>query len=1356
MEKAEPPQQDEGTPVNGVVSEPRHSSPSEIAALIELGAQAGTQTSPPTASTIGGRVKNIETTTVEADSYPHAHPSGVPRNDARAVTQWPSGPGQRITPASTPNLLAGPVARNGNRPGFAPSNHQDWRNWRELTVRITLNNRKARGTFGTITWIEIREDGHGDRDGSALVRFAPPPRIAFWLKPFSITIAGKQVRMVAQKLSPRAMPIIRTPNNTSFPAQTTLTPTSIQFGVMASEKEFMAMRTLTVGREPKESSFVVDLKSSRKKLEFRSKYHASFRVFYKKHDVASSHTASSNWSLETNAWYRAVDIVYDTAWFKDQPVTLPRANHFIDMGRWITYRFTFPNSLRSTWETTRGALRAYNIETTTIPADKFTVVPPSTSNFWDILEPQRDGQTPSSNLDLLSRLEDDLYLPYNVRYQLEVCISCGYLNEVNIQKDFLRKLAELSKQLSEERSKKRIKEPSREPPRRRDRAEDLLTYVAESCAEKTGKESNKINEDRIYNPMALFEDRKALSHYPEIGLVDHCVWVRKVVVTPTTMYLSTPIPEPSNRVLRKYSRLNDRFLRVQFTDEQVKGRIFSSPNTSDQNALFNRIFRTLLNGIRIGGRKFSFLAFGNSQFRENGAYFFAETDLTTCDDIRKWMGDFTHIKIVAKYAARLGQCFSTTRAPKLFPIGQDVKLIDDIERNGICFSDGVGKISPKLVTYIAKRQKLAKRYPPSAYQFRLGGSKGLLICWPDVQFNEILLRPSQKKFTADDQGLEIIKVSRYSVATLNRQTIMILSCLGVPDEVFVNMLTAQVEGYRQAMDDPEKAMGLLSRFVDQNGTTTLIAQMIRDGFMHIQEPFFTSVLQVWRAWSMRLLREKARIVVEKGAFVFGCVDETFTLRGHHDEATQSADSKEHNLPQIFLQVPKPDSTTDEYVVITGICVVGRNPSLHPGDIRVVEAVDIPALRHIRDVVVFPATGDRDIPSMCSGGDLDGDDFFVFWDPLLIPKQWNHAPMVHDTLNPTVLDRDVRPSDLIQFFVTYMKNDQLSTIALAHLARADALVDGPKNPLCIELAQLHSQAVDYSKSGQPAVMKKSLQPRRWPHFMEKPSGTYHSKKVLGQLYDLTTRVDFTPKYNADFDKRILCRFALDDEMLKNARIIKKQHDKALRQIMNQREIQTELEVWSTFILTKPRVGNDYRMQETMGPVVTGHQARFRAACIKVAGSRDSTVLYPLVAATYRVTWEEVQIAMTRPRQTEEDEEAQAFPQLQESMPLISFPWIFSQELGRIAKMQEEAELQEVPQVHAAVPANTFAIYGNGEDKELTELVPGILNQLGPDSLASLRKLAESYQSMSKENKEAEADDDDIPDLVAGENFESKVE
>lgn len=80
----------------------------------------------------------------------------------------------------------------------------------------------------------------------------------------------------------------------------------------------------------------------------------------------------------------------------------------------------------------------------------------------------------------------------------------------------------------------------------------------------------------------------------------------------------------------------------------------------------------------------------------------------------------------------------------------------------------------------------------------------------------------------------------------------------------------------------------------------------------------------------------------------------------------------------------------------------------------------------------------------------------------------------------------------------------------------------------------------------------------------------------------------------------------------------------------------------------------------------------------------------------------------------------------------------------------------PVVHAAAPSNTFAIYGAGEDKELTELVPGILNQLGPDSLASLRKLAESYQSLQKkdadDDKKDDSDDDDIPDLVEGKEFE----
>ena len=56
-----------------------------------------------------------------------------------------------------------------------------------------------------------------------------------------------------------------------------------------------------------------------------------------------------------------------------------------------------------------------------------------------------------------------------------------------------------------------------------------------------------------------------------------------------------------------------------------------------------------------------------------------------------------------------------------------------------------------------------------------------------------------------------------------------------------------------------------------------------------------------------------------------------------------------------------------------------------------------------------------------------------------------------------------------------------------------------------------------------------------------------------------------------------------------------------------------------------------------------------------------------------------------------------------------------------------------------------------DKELTELVPGIISQLGPDSLASLRKLAESYQAMNAAQQAAggagKEDDDEVPDVVS---------
>jgi RNA-dependent RNA polymerase len=408
------------------------------------------------------------------------------------------------------------------------------------------------------------------------------------------------------------------------------------------------------------------------------------------------------------------------------------------------------------------------------------------------------------------------------------------------------------------------------------------------------------------------------------------------------------------------------------------------------------------------------------------------------------MGKFNHIKVVAKYAARLGQCFSTTRLFRGIPTPKVVR-IPDIERHGYCFTDGVGKISPFLAQMVANDWEMDPG--PSAFQFRMGGCKGVLVAWPDAFGLEVHIRKSQEKFHSEFNGLEIIRCSQFSVATLNRQTITILSSLGVPDDVFVNMLTEQLRNYDKAMTNPAAAVSLLRQYVDENQMTLSLAQMVLSGFMDASDPFTMTLLHLWRSWSIKALKERARIIIEEGAFVLGCVDETGTLKGYRQATRrQSLDKSPKYLPQIFIQVPDPKDR-GTYKVITGLCAVGRNPSLHPGDIRVVEAVDVPDLRHLRDVVVFPIHGSRDIPSMCSGGDLDGDDFFVIWDQKLLPQVWFNIPMEFKAPPAKELDRDPTVQDLTTFFALYMKNNSLPVIAHAHLAQADFMDSGPKDARC---------------------------------------------------------------------------------------------------------------------------------------------------------------------------------------------------------------------------------------------------------------------------------------------------------------------
>ncbi|OCK83137.1 RdRP-domain-containing protein [Lepidopterella palustris CBS 459.81] len=1173
--------------------------------------------------------------------------------------------------------------------------HEEWKSWQELTVKVmrlplgcmTLDIYRLFSMEGNIQKIDIRPR---KRDCFAYVDFCPPPRRAFWRSIFKLSKDDNMVLRI-DPLPPKrpfthASPIHP---DIQYPERTTLVADSLDFGFMYDDISMMRMKTvypyqskpvqfvLNLMRKEIDIQFPLSLKLSleRQAIEgiqaelrnFRFRFPLSqLQQIYELHegeekriliipfdspppffkqtaDTDSTHDTHKYWS-DWQTWFRQTYIVNgeDYNALDHKPVMLQNERAVIDIGHWNTYRLVIDASKnqKTDYAKLRRALVDYNIQ---IITDRKVILKEKIqSDFWNMLDKTQTGAAAGSanNMSALARLQSDTVpLDFSVRYQLEVCLSNGWLNEHNITREFLEKLS--------------TSNPSE--------AKFILEKAADS-------------QCRFYDPMEIFKT-------PVIDGFDrtipkYCVYTRAATITPSMVCVSTPTIETSNRIVRHYSEYEDRFLRVKFTDEKNEGRI-NSQDDDKYEEIFRRIKRAMTNGIVIGDRHYEFLAFGNSQFREHGAYFFASTDNLNADNIRLWMGSFSHINVVARYAARLGQCFSTTRA--ITGTTVKVETMPDIKSGPYTFTDGVGKISRFLAVMIAQEFGLpnaADDYP-SLFQFRLGGCKGVLAVAPDSKANEIQIRPSQYKFAAAHEGLEIIRTSAFATACLNRQLIIVLSTLGVPDKIFAFKQQEMLRDLTDAMTDEQLALQKLQRNVDINQTTLTMAAMILDGFMRCKEPFIMSVLQLWRTYNIKYLKEKARIVIEKGAFMLGCIDETATLRGHHEDPQSRPDAtreeKLATLPQIFLQISDPKKK-GTYKVIEGICILARNPSLHPGDIRIVCAVDLPALHHLKNVVVLPQTGDRDISNMCSGGDLDGDDYLVMWDVDLLPQEINHPPMDYTPPPRAEIDRKVGVDDITTFFVTYMKNDSLGKIANAHLAQADFSDMGARDEKCLALAELHSCAVDYPKSGVPARIRRDLVPRKYPHFMENKYRSkdriYHSQKILGKLYDQVERADFMPIYEQSFDKRILEAYDLPDEILDRAAEVKVLYDAAMRRIMAQHAIQTEFEVWSTFVLDHNRESKDFTFGEEIGRISMALKHRFQAMCLEKAGSRsvaEFDKVGPFVAAMYTVTARETTEALEECHKMKAvgGRDVPVSKMVAKSMPLISFPWIFVNELGKVA-------------------------------------------------------------------------------------------
>ncbi|KAI8803026.1 RNA dependent RNA polymerase-domain-containing protein [Cladochytrium replicatum] len=663
--------------------------------------------------------------------------------------------------------------------------------------------------------------------------------------------------------------------------------------------------------------------------------------------------------------------------------------------------------------------------------------------------------------------------------------------------------------------------------------------------------------------------------------------IRKVVVTPSKVFYIGPQQELANRVIRNWKLYRENFLRVSFTDDDLGS--LTGKDGPQHAAVFHRIRGALDEGLYVLNRRYDLLLWSNSQLRSQACWFFHQSGKHSAEALRRQMGNFKEIKNPALFAARMAQCFSATLATGKISGSDNIEVIPDIERvsydkNGneesYCFSDGVGKIGTLLanntLTEFKKHVKSSKTSHPCAFQFRMAGSKGVLVVDPTIPPVSIQLRKSQIKFKSKHDALEIIRTSFFSPGYLNRQCISLLETLGIPKATFLGLVREMLESLDAMLTDPRRALDVVEKMSHEEGMAgSIIPAMLRAGMFKVEEPFLINLLRLIRAIELKGLKKKCRIFVPKSCLLLGVLDETGKLTER----------------KIFLRITDP--ATQQPTVVMGRMFIMRSPCLHPGDIQVVEGVDVPELHHLLDVVAFSQNGPRPLPNMLSGGDLDGDTFLMCWDERLIPKK-SAAPMsFKPTTNSTEFDGVITSKELREHYISCLRRNTLGLIANAHLARADDL--GADHHICLQLAQLASDAVDFPKrGGDPILLPRYLKPERWPDFMEKhDKPSYKSKKVAGEIWrsiedvKLELVVNVTP--NPDFLVEGYQRY-LDD-----ARLWRDTYNAEMRGLMNQYQVGCELELVSGYMF-KMEDGSykkkPQELKEQVMDVVAGYQAHYR--------------------------------------------------------------------------------------------------------------------------------------------------------------------
>ncbi|CEI98470.1 hypothetical protein RMCBS344292_12578 [Rhizopus microsporus] len=155
---------------------------------------------------------------------------------------------------------------------------------------------------------------------------------------------------------------------------------------------------------------------------------------------------------------------------------------------------------------------------------------------------------------------------------------------------------------------------------------------------------------------------------------------------------------------------------------------------------------------------------------------------TQCPDTSRALARYEQIETRNVMAQRL---------TSLEIIKDEIEEIDNYEQHGFIFAKGCGRISSAVACEI--RRSLELKYTPSVIKFNLVGGKGILMLSNYLSKRKVQLRSGQIHFNTDRLTLEVIKISKRKRAYLNKQSILLLSSMGIQYGVFQNLIDDMID-----------------------------------------------------------------------------------------------------------------------------------------------------------------------------------------------------------------------------------------------------------------------------------------------------------------------------------------------------------------------------------------------------------------------------------------------------------------------------------------------------------------------------------------------------------------------------------